>query len=69
MKHVVHIAPFLLVVTQVIDADGLPCPPVSIDQLLEDDGIALGHVHLPLVQPSRAVGRTRYRRADLAGEV
>jgi hypothetical protein len=50
-------SPSLLVVVQAVFADGLAGLPVSVDQLLEDNGIALCDVDSPFMQPSCAVRR------------
>ena len=57
VEHVVNMSPSLLVVVQAVFADGLAGLPVSVDQLLEDNGIALCDVDSPFVQPSCAVRR------------
>lgn len=63
------ISPLLLVVVQAEHADRLARLPVSVDELLEDDGVALLDVDVPLVEPPSPVRGAGYRCADLAGEV
>ena len=69
MKHVVHIAPPLLVIVKVVHTHGLTRFPVSVDQFLKDHRVALLNIHTPLVQPAGAVSGAGDRGADLTCEV
>jgi hypothetical protein len=55
VEHVVDMAPSLFVVFQAVFADGLAGLPVSVDQFLENNGIALCDVDSPFMQPPCAV--------------
>lgn len=69
MKHVVRMAPFLLIVSQIIHTDRLARLPIAVDQLAQVDAIALGNVHVPFPQPLHAVCRARNRCSHFSGVV
>ena len=69
MEHVVDVTPPLLVIGKVVNTDGLPGPPVAVDELAENYRITAGNINVPFMQPPSAVRSARDRSAHLAGEV
>lgn len=62
-------SPLLLVISQIVDADGLASLPIPPDQLPQDDGIALCDIDPPVVQPVGSVCGAGDGGAHLAGKV
>ena len=55
MKHVIDITPALLVIVELIHADGFACFPVVVDELAEHNRIPFLNVDFPLVKPASAI--------------
>lgn len=69
MEHIIHIPPPLFIIVQIVYADRLTSLPVTVDKLLQHNGITLDHIHAPFMQPPGSVGSTGDRRAYFTGVV
>ena len=69
MEHIIHIPPPLFIIVQIVYADRLTSLPVTVDKLFQHNGVTLGHIDAPFMQPSGTIGSTGDRRAHFASVI